>query len=105
MAAQVFWLFFYFNWQAKLAQQLILTVLPSTSYIFHDSRPRSCLHQVNIALFLWKVSVHCLRAQSAEWSTSSLLPSLPKRDQIQDFVGHEMLMLDIPSAHKLLLAR
>ena len=30
---------------------------------------------------------------------------LPKRDQIQDFVGHEMLMLDIPSAHKLLLAR
>ena len=45
------------------------------------------------------------RVQSAEWSTSSLLPPLPKRDQIQDFVGHEMLMLDIPSAHKLLLAR
>ena len=105
MAAQVFWdVFFPANDWAKSVQHLILTVLPFHPHS-NDSRPRSCLHQVNIALFLWKVSVHCLRAQSAEWSTSSLLPPLPKRDQIQDFVGHEMLMLDIPSAHKLLLAR
>ena len=36
------------------------------------------------------------------WNGQLPPPPLPKRDRIQDFVGHEMLMPDIPSAHKLL---